>query len=156
MAFTRDDNAKTRCILDAYNNSLGYMLNVPGNGLYPDFLVDPHIRLQKFGANLSTNVVDINSKLLGIDKQLNRDQLTQNTRDQNFNPIYKRFTYPSNEKSITDEPRTTNPAWQIRGLERIEWSYPLFNPQEHTEMRFANNINSRQDEKDAFTKKCGF
>ena len=41
MAFSRDDIAKTRCNLNAYNNQLGYMLNVPGNGVHPDFFVDP-------------------------------------------------------------------------------------------------------------------
>ena len=155
MAFSKDDNAAIRCRLNAYNNSLGYMLNVPGNGVYPDYVVDPQIRLQKFGANLSANVVDINSKLLGIDKQLNRDHYVPNTRDPNFNPIYKQFTYPSIENAITDQPRTTNPAWEIRGLERIEWSYPLLDHQAHTEMKFAHNINSRQDEKDVFRRKCG-
>ena len=29
MALTRDDNAAIRCRLNEYNNSLGYMLNVP-------------------------------------------------------------------------------------------------------------------------------
>ena len=77
------------------------------------------------------------------------------SRHPNFNPIYKQFTYPSIETSITDQPRTINPAWEIRGLERIQWSYPLLDHQAHTEMKFAHNINSRQDEKDAFRKKCG-
>ena len=154
MAFTRDDPADTRCRLKAYNNSLGYMLNVPGNGVTPDFFVDPQIRLQGNGANLSANVVDINSKLLGIDKQLDRDNFVPNTRDSNFNPIYKRITYPSNDESITDQSRTINPAWQLRDLERMNWDYPLFDSQNHTEIRFANNINSRQVEKDEFKTKC--
>jgi hypothetical protein len=155
MAFTRDDHAEIRCRLNAHNNSLGYMLNVPGNGIYPDYIVDPQIRMQKFGANLSANVVDINSKLLGINKQLNRDHFVPNTRDPNFNPIYKRFTYPSIDKAITDQPRTTNPAWQLRGLERTNWDFPLYDPQAHTQINFAHNINSRQDEKDNFRKTCG-
>ena len=155
MAFSRDDHADIRCRLNAYNNSLGYMLNVPGNGVYPDYIVDPQIRMQKFGANLSANVVDINSKLLGINKQLNRDHFVPNTRDPNFNPIYKRFTYPSIDQAITDQPRTTNPAWQLRGLDRTNWDFPLYDPQAHTQINFAHNINSRQDEKDNFRKTCG-
>ena len=93
MAITRDDNAAIRCRLNEYNNSLGYMLNVPGNGTHPDYFVDPQIRLQKFGANLSANVVDINSELLGVSKQLNRDTYVKNTRDTNFNPIYKQYNF---------------------------------------------------------------
>ena len=154
MAFTRDDNAKTRCKLNMYNNSLEYMLNVPGNGLTPDFFADPQIRLQGNGANLSTNVVDINSMLLGVNKQLNRDHYVKNTRDENFNPSYSRISYPINKNAITDQPRTINPAWEIRDLEKIYWDYPLIDHQNHTEMKFANNINSRQNEKDEFRKKC--
>jgi len=40
MAFSRDDNAKIRCNLNSYNNQLGYMLNVPGNGVHPDYFAD--------------------------------------------------------------------------------------------------------------------
>jgi hypothetical protein len=155
MAFSRDDNAKIQCDLNAYNNQLGYILNVPGNGLHPDFIVDPYIRLQKFGANLSANVVDINSELLGIDKQLNRGRNGVSRRDPDFNPNYKPINFPIVPFAITDQPRTTNPAWQLRDLERISWDYPLFEHQNHTEMRFVNNINSRQIEKDNFRSNCG-
>ncbi len=154
MAFSRDDPANIRCKLNAQNSSLGYMLNVPGNGTRPDYIVDPHIRMQKFGANISSNIVDINSELLGINKQLNRDELVKNTRDPNFNATYRKISYPQYNKSITDQPRTTNPAWQIRGLDKTNWDYPLFNPQTHTEMSFTNNINSRQNGKDEFRKNC--
>ena len=155
MAFSRDDNAKTLCKLNEQNRSLGYMLNVPGNGLRPDYFNDPQIRLQKFGANLSRNVVDINSELLGVNKQLDRDHFVKNTRDSNFKPNYDKYSFPSLESEITHQPRATNPAWQIRGLETYNWDYPLFNPQEHIEKKFANNINSRQLEKDEYRVKCG-
>ena len=50
MAFTRDDDVnKTKLDVEQANNSLGYMLNVPGNGTTPDYIVDPQIRLQGFG-----------------------------------------------------------------------------------------------------------
>ena len=69
MAFSRDDNAKTLCKLNEQNKSLGYMSNVPGNGLYPDYFNDPQIRLQKWGANLKSVVnggpIDIDSDLKG-------------------------------------------------------------------------------------------
>tara|TARA_B100001059_G_C17728393_1_gene524782 strand:- start:664 stop:1134 length:471 start_codon:yes stop_codon:yes gene_type:complete len=154
MAFSRDDPAEIRCKLNSHNNSLGYMLNVPGNGTHPDFFLDPQIRMQKFGANLSENVVDINSMLLGINKQLNRDHFVPNTRDPNFNPLYSRSNYPIIQNALTDQSRTTNPAWQLRGLETNEWDYPLHNPQSHTEIKFAHNISSRNDGKDQFRANC--
>ena len=155
MAFSRDDNAKTLCKLNEQNKGLGYMLNVPGNGLYPDYFNDPQIRLQKFGANLSRNVVDINSELLGVSKQLDRDHFVKNTRDPNFSPYYDKYSFPAINSEITQQPRATEPAWQIRGLEKYNWDYPLFNPQTHIERNFANNINSRQLEKDQYRAKCG-
>tara|TARA_E500000178_G_C16836784_1_gene668670 strand:+ start:137 stop:607 length:471 start_codon:yes stop_codon:yes gene_type:complete len=154
MSFSRDDNAKTLCKLNEQNKSLGYMVNVPGNGSFPDYFKDPQIRLQKFGANLSENVVDINSELLGVNKQLDRDHFVKNTRDPNFNPTYIKYNFPHIREEITNQPRAMNPAWQIRGLETYNWDYPLFNPQTHTEMKFANNIDSRQSGKDEYKSRC--
>ena len=45
---------------------------------------------KKFGANLSINVVDINSSLAGVNKQLDRDHFVKNTRDPAFNNYYLR------------------------------------------------------------------
>ena len=73
MAFTRDDINKIKLNVDQANDSLSYMLNVPGTGDRPDFIADPQIRLQGFGGNVSANVVDINSMLLGVNKDLDRD-----------------------------------------------------------------------------------
>jgi hypothetical protein len=155
MASTRDDRAEISCRLNQYNNSMGYMLNVPGNGTHPDYIVDPQIRLQTFGANLSANVVDINSKLLGVYNQLSRDCYVPNTRDPNFNPEFKKMTFPSITNAITDQPRTTMPAWELRGVDRNNWDFPLRNEQEHIEMHFINNVDSRQNGKDAFRSTCG-
>lgn len=159
MATSRDDPAAIECRLNQYNNSLGYMLNVPGNGAYPSYIADPQIRLQNFGANLSVNVVDINSKLLGVSEQLSRDcigpVIGATTRDAYFNPDYKQMTFPSITNAVTDQPRTMMPAWELRGLDRNNWDFPLRNEQSHVEMQFANNINSRQEEKDAFKATCG-
>ena len=52
MAFTRDDNNKTKLNVERANDSLSYMLNVPGNGTHPEFIADPQIRLQGFAANI--------------------------------------------------------------------------------------------------------
>ena len=40
-----------------------YMLDVPGPGCEVGFLEDPFIRLQKHGANLRTNTLNIESDL---------------------------------------------------------------------------------------------
>lgn len=154
MAFTRDDNNKTKLNVERANESLSYMLNVPGNGTHPEFIADPQIRLQGFAANISTNIVDINSMLLGVNKQLDRDCSIQNTRDNNFNDTYKLYNFPVKTSAITDQPRTINPAWQIRDLEQSNWNYLHTNPQQNTEILFENNINARMAEKDIYTANC--
>ena len=49
------------------------MLNVPGNGSKPCFMEDPFCRLQKWGANLMTNAINLESDLMGLSRSLNRD-----------------------------------------------------------------------------------
>ncbi len=157
MASTRDDIDKIKLNVNQANDSLSYMLNVPGTGDRPNFIADPQIRLQRFGGNVSENVVDINSMLLGVNKQLTRDcptYWTLTSRDPNFNDTYGRYTYPEIGTAITDEPRTMNPAWQLRDLEQNNWAYLHKNPQENTEITFENNIHSRIAEKDMHAAKC--
>ena len=156
MASTRIGNDVERLDYnqDNYHDSLSYMLNVPGNGTTPDFIDDPHIRLQKFGANLSVNVVDIDSSLKGVDKQLSREGPVVDTRDTFFNDTYMKKTYPTYSQAVTDEPRAVMPAWQVRSLEQNNWDYLPQNPQNHTEMSFANNIDSRRLDKDSYDMRC--
>ena len=69
MAFTRfhDDKARVEKQLQESTGPGRYMLNVPGNGTQPHFMEDPFIRLDKWGANLRTNTVKLDSilKVLG-------------------------------------------------------------------------------------------
>ena len=92
--------------------------------------------------------------LLGVNKQLDRDCSIQNTRDNNFNDTYKLHNFPVNTSAITDQPRTINPAWQIRDLEQNNWNYLHTNPQQTTEIQFENNIDARMAEKDIYRANC--
>lgn len=152
MASTRNGNDRDRqeFAQGMYHNSLGYMVNVPGNGVKPDYITDPHIRLQKFAANISSNITDIDSKLKGVNNTLIRDIdiNTMPSRDLYFDAQYSRHTYPTINNAITDEPRATMPAWQVRDLEQNNWNYLYNNPQAHTEITFTHNIDSRNSEKD--------
>ena len=156
MSSTRIGNDINRMedIQNVAYNSLNYMINVPGNGLKPDYINDPHISLQKFGANLSSNLVDINSDLKGINRQLTKEGIINDNRDPVFNNKYNKHHYPSYKKEITDESRLSMPAWQIRDLEQNNWDYLPNNPQEHTEINFANNIDTRRLDKDNYDMNC--
>ena len=62
MAFTRfssDRDVLEKKLCESTFTGL-YHLNTPGNGLQMPFVDDPHVRLQKWGANLYTNGVLFN------------------------------------------------------------------------------------------------
>jgi hypothetical protein len=79
MAFTRfhDDPCRITKQLQQMTDQGRWVIDVPGNGVKPCFVLDPQIIPQKWGANLMTHSVDVQSCLLGIDKELNRDCLKQ-------------------------------------------------------------------------------
>ena len=160
MAFTNKfyDNNNVNFYLNKNNNTLNYIINTPGNGTRPYYINDPQLRLQKFGGNISSNITDINSSLIGLNKVLSKNiHQPNNGRHGNSSLIdnsYKKIFYPSYDEAIIDESRLTMPAWQIRDSENNNWLNYLFNnPQENTEIKFSNNINSRILEKDNFNRK---
>ena len=153
MAFTRafDDKERINMFLDQDLNQSKYMLNVPGNGTKPSFIEDPHIRLQKFGGNISNNFINVNSGLKGIGRQLDTDCIMKNNKnEQLINNNYSEMSFPVISSTITNESRTIIPAWQLRDVEQNNWNYLHSNPQNHTETMFENNVSSRILEKDSY------
>jgi hypothetical protein len=154
MAFTRfhDDPARIEKQLQETTGLGRYMLNVPGNnGDTPCFMEDPFIRMQKWGANLMTNTVNLESDLFGLTRKTNKDTLSEN----NYvtKAVYaEKKAYPVCAPS-TDQSRVTMPAWMFRDLEQVNWSILPLNPQENTCFPFQNNLNTRLIEKDTFVTK---
>jgi len=147
MANTRLYNDKNKIIADNkldYDTS-NYILNTPGNGLRPSFIDDPHIRMQKFGGNISANIIDVNSNLIGLTRKIGRD-CTQ----KKYSNIYSKNQFPDITGSITDQSRASQPAWELRDLENNRQDYPLNDPQNHVESPFDNNVSSRLQEKDSY------
>ena len=148
MAFTRfhDDPCRIEKQLQEITDPGRYIIDVPGNGPKPFYINDPYIRLQGWGANLRTNCVDLESALNGLDRPLNS----------NFNPklpINNKINYPT-YGTITDQPRATNPAWEVRGLQRDNFNYLFFDPQQNTCIPFRANLNTRLLERDYFVDKA--
>lgn len=148
MAFTRfnNDPSRTRKLLQESTDPGRYMIDVPGNGAKPCFMEDPFIRLQKWGANLQTDTINLESELLGINRRLGRDCVDQKAT---LVVKSKKVDYPVCEP-FTEQPRATNPAWMIRDAEQNNFQYLPLDPQENTCMLFENNLNTRLVERDNF------
>jgi hypothetical protein len=144
MAFTRfyDDDSRIQKQLQQQTDPGRWILNVPGNGSNPAYIEDPQIRIQKWGANLRTNPVEIESDLLGVNRIQSRDCLGKDNY-LSYNVPNESVQYPSSNKLFTDQSRAIAPAWMIRDKEQVDWYYPPLNPQENTCMPFLNNLSTR-------------
>jgi hypothetical protein len=154
MAFTRFkyDDCRTKKELQQSTGPGRWILNVPGNGDKPCFIEDPQIIIQKWGANLKTNSINLESELRCINRPLTRDCIGLNNY-KNHQVKTNTIKYPDCNNLFTEQSRSTNPAWWYRDLEQTDWGYPPLNPQENTCLSFNNNLNTRLLEKDYFVAK---
>jgi hypothetical protein len=153
MANTRFnyDPCRTKKSLQQATGPSRYILNVPGNGDRPCFMADPQIIIQKWGANLQTNSINLESELLGISKKLGKDCLGKDEYV-NYNVPSGRVEYPICTTLYTEQSRAIAPAWMVRDAEQVDWYYPPLNPQENTCLPFQNNLSTRIIHKDEFTR----
>ena len=147
MAFTRihDDICRISKEVQESTDVGRYVLNVPGNGETPFYMMDPYIRLQKWGGNLRTNVVEIENDLRGLNMNISRDCVDYKSNENKLNS--EKMQYPSCAPFV-EQPRATNPAWTVRDLEQSRFAYLHLNPQENTCLPFQNNLSTRRLEKD--------
>ena len=154
MAFTRFkyDDSRTKKSLQQSTDPGRWILNVPGNGANPCYMEDPQIIIQKWGANLRTNTINLESDLKGVNRQLGRDCLGKDNYKK-YNVQNEAINYPTCNNLFTEQSRATNPAWWYRDLEQVDWQYPPLDPQANTCLPFQNNLSTRILEKDYYTPK---
>jgi hypothetical protein len=154
MACTRFfyDDCRTKKQLQQSTDPGRWILNVPGNGANPCYIEDPQIIIQKWGANLRTNTINLESELKGVNKPLSRDCLGKDDY-KSYNVQNQAIEYPVCNNTFTEESRATNPAWWYRDLEQVDWGYPPINPQINTCLPFQNNLSTRILVRDDFTPK---
>jgi hypothetical protein len=152
MAFTRFHDDINRLTLEADMTSYAnrYYMNPPGQGLDLPFLEDPQMRLQRWGANMRTNAVNLESELIGLSRPLNRDNIEKNEYTKNM--VSTESINYRNENPMIDESRATHPAWMFRDIDNNRWEEPWINPQAGLEKEFPENIQTRILEKDNFDK----
>ena len=152
MAFTRfhDDPARIAKQLQQQTDQGRWAIDVPGNGDKPCFMMDPQIIPQKWGGNLWTKSIDIQNSLLGIDRPLTRDCMKSKYKQ--FVSGASRIEYPESDNLTTEQSRSIAPAWMYRDLPQVHAYILPENPQSHTEMKFRNNVSTRNFEKDNFSR----
>jgi hypothetical protein len=124
------------------------MLDVPGPGVDLPFIEDAQIRMQKWGSNLQTNVVNVESDLMGLSRRLQRDHIDNNDYVKHA-AITNQQCYPSVQPFV-DESRASHPAWRYRDLEQPRWELPWINPQANLDKKFQDNIQTRILAKDYY------
>ena len=141
MAFSRTFDDTDQVVYQNIQSTFAgrYALDVPGIGSKPPFVEDPQIILQKWGANLMTHPVQLESYLLGYEDKLARDCLTKQPKLPNTHLPQ----YPVNETVYTDQPRASQPAWELRDNGVKIQNVLIFNPQAYTEVPFRTNISTR-------------
>jgi len=150
MAFTRFHDDPSRMYKQSQISSFSgrYFLDTPGQGMDLPFVEDPNIRMQKWGANLRNNTINLESDLLGLTRKINRDYTEVNDYQQhaiNASPNYYR-----SEQPFVEESRSTHPAWMYKDLEQSRWESPFLNPLNGLEKGFHENVQTRILEKDFF------
>ena len=148
MAFTRikDDNNRVKKNLEQSVRPGTYMLSVPGNGMNPDYIEDPHVRLECWAGNLDNNAIDLESDLRGMTRQLNRDEIPKNTHLTHQVDRIERQVSRINSKS-TDQSLSTNPAWWHREEQQYRPDILFSNPQDNSIANFKSNTSSRIEQK---------
>ena len=126
MAFTRTnhDEARTLKRLQQSTDVGRWILNVPGNGVDIPFVEDPYIRIQKWGANLQTNAINLESNLQGRNVIIGPDLIQPGVET-------RAIQYPTCRNMTTDQSRATLPAFTFRESTRNNPHFPMFNPQDH-------------------------
>lgn len=151
MANTRFnyDKCRTNKLLQEATGPGRYMLDTPGPAHSLVANNDPHYRLQRWGGNLghvlNGHPIDIDSDLIGLNKNLSKYN-EKRVPSKSKTIINRKHEFKT--QNITDQSRTTHPAWMYLDLEQNH-KQPLFlDPQANVEMGFTNNLNTRLLERD--------
>lgn len=151
MAFTRfhDDPLRIQKQLQESTGAGKYQLETPGNGLFLPYFEDPHIRLQKWGANLHNNSTDLESDFRCITRKLTHDIVDYQSKTPNSS-LLNTF---STVEAFVDESRSTHPAWMFKDLEQSREIFSLYDRSVVVEIPFENNSSTRIQEKDTYMQK---
>lgn len=149
MSFTRfhDDPARISKGLEQSTFAGRYQLDTPGPGVNLPYIVDPQLRIQKWGANMVSDSTNLESELFCLGRHLSHDYSRTYQQDNLFRGSAP--AYSINNDHVL-ESRASHPAWTFRDLEQSRWETPFINPVAHLDKEFPDNIQTRILVKDSY------
>ena len=84
---------------------------------------------------------------MGITRPLNRDCLKDEYKKKST-PI--QTLHYSTTPSHVSQSRVETPAWEVRSVMPDRGNFLFYNPQEHVDREFQNNLNTRMIQKDMY------
>ena len=113
------------------------------------FQEDPHIRLQKWGANMANNAISLENDLRGMNRKNTKDCESNNYKLHQSNPSNVSY---ENSASFVHQSRAEMPAWEVKGAMPNREEFLHYDPQApiHVSFGFQNNLSTRILEKDMF------
>ena len=115
--------------------------------------MDAYVIPQKWGGNLWSNAVDVQSFLLRLDQPLGKDYLGKPNRGHHLSANPNK--YSDSNTLMTEQSRAIMPSWTVRDIPQVKEEFPLFDPQSNVTIPFPNYLSTRILEKDAFNEQHG-
>lgn len=154
MAFTRfhDDICRINKQVEESTGAGRYIFGTPGPGSHVAFETNPYYRLQKYGANLTTNSLNVETDLLGMTRPISRDCYNYK---KNAVPYQNISTDLGTQHSNVEESRSVLPAYMILDKDITKYNFTdLYRDAQKgakSDMFYSNN-SSRVQTKEVYEK----
>lgn len=154
MAFTRfhDDACRINKQVEESTSVGRYIFGTPGPGSHVAFETNPYYRLQKYGANLTTNSLNVETDLMGLTRPLSKDCYNYKQYATPYSNISKDV---GTQHSNVEESRSVLPAYMIldKDITNYKFDYLHNDPQRGAKSEFfLNNNSSRVQAKEVYEK----
>lgn len=154
MAFTRfhDDVCRINKHAEESTGAGRYIFGTPGPGSHVPFETNPYYRLQMYGANITSNSLNVESDLLGLTRTLSRDCYNYETSAIPYQNISNDL---GTQHSNVEESRSVLPAYMILDKDITEYNFTQLYRDAQKGAKsdmFFNNNSSRVQTKEVYEK----
>jgi hypothetical protein len=152
MAFTRfhDDLCRINKQVEESTAVGRYIFATPGPGTHVPFETNPHYRLQKYAANITTNSLSVETDLIGLTRPLSKDCYNYNEHSVPYSSVsYDKGT----QHTAVEESRSVLPPYLILDKDITEYGFhPLVRDVQKGARSniFYNNNSSRVQAKEVY------